>query len=157
MNNRSVTHNTFTIERVYPASPSRVFSAWATSEAKTRWFGGPEDWGPEEHTLDFRVGGRETSRGGPKGGPVHYYEAVYHDIVPNQRIIFSYDMFLDDAHLSLSLATVELLLEGAGTRLIYTEQGVYLDGHEDPAEREHGTRELLDALGKVLQQEASLA
>jgi uncharacterized protein YndB with AHSA1/START domain len=103
------------------------------------------------YELDFRVGGREVSRGGPKGGPIHHYEAIYQDIVPNQRIIYSYDMFVGEARLSISLATVELLAQGSGTRLIFTEQGAYLDGHDNPAERERGTRDLLDALGAALQ------
>ena len=60
--NRSVTHATFVIERVYDASPSMVFGAFADPKAKARWFNGPEEWGPDEQMLDFRIGGRETSR-----------------------------------------------------------------------------------------------
>ena len=36
------------------------------------------------------------------------YDARYQDIVPNERIIYSYDMHLDDKRISVSLATVEL-------------------------------------------------
>src|SRR5262245_41520100 len=93
---RSVTHATFVIERSYDAPPTMVFEAFADPKAKAAWFNGPEEWGPDEHSLDFRVGGRETSRGGPKGGPVHIYDALYCDIVANQRIIIVYDMHLDD-------------------------------------------------------------
>ena len=92
MNERSVTHDTFVIERTYDASPARVFGAWADPAIKARWFAGPEEWGPTEFELDFRLGGREISRGGPPGGPVHSYEARYHDIVPEQRIVYAYDL-----------------------------------------------------------------
>jgi uncharacterized protein YndB with AHSA1/START domain len=71
MTERSVTHATFVVERTYDASPARVFAAWAEPAAKARWFAGPDEWGPGEHELDFRVGGWEISRGGPQGGPVH--------------------------------------------------------------------------------------
>jgi hypothetical protein len=37
------------------------------------------------------------------------------------------------------------------------EQGAFLDGHEDPALREPGTRELPDALGAALEREAATA
>src|SRR5215213_5884366 len=111
---RSVTHATFVIERSYDAAPAAVFDAWSDVKAKSRWFGGPDDWGPDEHTLDFRIGGREVSRGGPKGGPVHTYDARYWDIVPNERIIIAYDMHLDDRRISVSLATVEFRPEGKG-------------------------------------------
>ena len=146
MTQRSVTHASFTIERVYPASPKRVFAAWADPSAKARWFDGPADWDTLEASFEFRVGGRETNRGGPKGGPVHGFNAIYQDIVVNERIIYSYEMHINETRISVSLATVEFKLEGTGTKLIFTEQGAFLDGHDNPAEREHGTRELLDAL-----------
>jgi uncharacterized protein YndB with AHSA1/START domain len=153
MTDRSVTHATFVVERSYDASPARVFAAWADPAAKARWFAGPEEWGPDEFELDFRVGGREVSRGGPKGGPVHRYEARYQDIVTDERIVYSYWMHLDDALISVSVATVELRAEGAGTRLVLTEQGAYLDGHDTSAQRQQGTGELLDALGAALARE----
>ena len=116
MTERSVTHATFAVERRYDASPARVFAAWADPAAKARWFGGPEEWGRDEFELDFRVGGREVSRGGPPGGPVHAYDAVYQDIVPGERIVYSYSLSLDQTLISVSLATVELRHEPAGSR-----------------------------------------
>jgi uncharacterized protein YndB with AHSA1/START domain len=150
MTGRSAKHATFVIERSYDASPARVFAAWASPAAKGRWFSGPDEWEKSNHELDFRVGGRERVSGGPKGGPVHVYEARYQDIVPNERIILSYDMHLDDIRISVSLATVEFKPVGTRTRLIYTEQGAFLDGYDDPAGREHGTRALLDNLEAAL-------
>jgi uncharacterized protein YndB with AHSA1/START domain len=150
---RSVTHATFVVERHYDASPARVFAAWADPAAKARWFAGPEEWGRDEFGLDFRVGGREVSRGGPPGGPVHAYDAVYQDIVPDERIVYSYSLCLDQTLISVSLATVELRAEAAGTRLVLTEQGAWLDGYDDAGERERGTGELLDALGAELRRE----
>src|SRR2546428_13627064 len=146
MTKRSVTHATFVIERTYEASPRRVFGAWSDPIAKRRWFSGPEEWQQGPHELDFRVGGRERATGGPKGGPIHIYEALYWDIVPNERIVSTYDMHMDKTRTSVSLATVEFKAEGSGTRLVYTEHGAFLDGHDNPAQREQGTRDLLEAL-----------
>src|SRR5918993_3658997 len=117
MSARSITHATFVIERTYDASPARVFAAWANPAAKRRWFAGPDEWEQREHVLDFRVGGRERAGGGPKGGPVHRYDALYWDIVPNERIVSTYEMHLDDKRISVSLATIELRPEGTSTRL----------------------------------------
>jgi uncharacterized protein YndB with AHSA1/START domain len=157
MTERSVTHATFVIERTYAATPARVFAAFASRAAKASWFQGPAEWGPSEHELDFKVGGRERVRGGPKGGPIHSFDARFQDIVPDQRIISSYDMHLDDKRISVSLATVELKPAGAGTRLIYTEQGAFLDGYDDAGSREHGTRALLDNLDAALRRESASA
>lgn len=146
---RSAIYATFVIERRYDAAPSRVFAAWASAEAKKQWFGAPDD-GTKEHSLDFRVGGREFSRGVAPNGNVYTYDARYEDIVPNERIVYCYDMHLGDDRISVSLGTVELRPENGGTRLVYTEQGAFLDGFDKPEFREHGTGELLDALERHL-------
>ena len=157
MTERSVTHATFVVERTYDASPARVFAAWADPAAKTRWFKGPEEWGPGAYELDFRVGGREISRGGPPGGPVYSYEALYQDIVPEQRIVYTYAMDQGETRISVSLGTVELTPAGSGTRLVYTEQGAFLDGHDSPDQRKQGTGSLLDALEAELRRETANA
>jgi uncharacterized protein YndB with AHSA1/START domain len=156
MTERSTQHATFVIERTYDdASPARVFAAWADKEAKARWFGDPD--GPSGYELDFRVGGREVNRGGPPGGPVYTYDARYADIVPNQRIVYSYTMDCEDARISVSVTTVEFKAAGTGTQLTFTELGVFLDGADTPQMREHGTNELLDSLGAALSGTAATA
>jgi uncharacterized protein YndB with AHSA1/START domain len=70
--------------------------------------------------------------------------------VPNQRLVYTYEMRLDDRKISVSLATIELAPAGGGTRLKVTEQGAFLDGYDDAGKREHGTGLLLDRLGASL-------
>jgi hypothetical protein len=65
--------------------------------------------------------------------------------------VLTYDMHLDDRRISVSLQTIELRPEGKGTRLKLTEQGAFLDGYDDAGSREHGTRELLEALRRSLE------
>ena len=81
------------------------------------------------------------------------YDALYYDIVEDERIVIAYEMHMDDARISVSLATVEFSPAGTGTRLLLTEQGAFLDGHDTPAQREHGTGELLDSLGAALERQ----
>ena len=148
----SVTHSTFTLERTYDAPPGRVFAAFADPEQKAAWFAGPPEWPVAAFEVDFRVGGRDVSRGGPEGGPMHSFDALYYDIVPDERIVYSYEMHLDDKRISVSLATIELAPTADSTRLTLTEQGAYLDDFDDPTLRETGTRDLLEALGAYLAQ-----
>jgi uncharacterized protein YndB with AHSA1/START domain len=150
LTDRKVSHDTFSIERRYPVPPSRVYAAFADPATKAKWFTGPEDWVEVESTLDFRVGGAEVVRRGPEGGPVHGFVARFHDLVANQRIVYAYDLTFDDTLISVSVASIELEADGEGTRLRFTEQGAFLDGHEQPATREEGTHFLLDALGSYL-------
>jgi uncharacterized protein YndB with AHSA1/START domain len=143
MNEPSAKHSTFVIERNYKHSTARVFAAWAGQAAKAVWF-------PKANEFDFRVGGREYNRGGPPGGPVFTFDACYQEIVPDRRIVYSYTLDMEETRLSVSVTTVEFKPEGSGTRLVYTEQGVFLDGHDTPEQREHGTKLFLDKLGDVL-------
>jgi uncharacterized protein YndB with AHSA1/START domain len=151
MSSRSATHSTFTIERNYDSPPTRVFAAWADVDAKGQWFG---PGGDQEHELDFREGGREHFEAGVQGA-VYSYDARYEDIVRDERIVYTYNMRRDGVRISVSVSTVELFSDGEGTRLRYTEQGVYLDGEDKPELREHGTREMLDKLGETLAQGAA--
>jgi uncharacterized protein YndB with AHSA1/START domain len=147
MSERSVEHATFVVERRYEASPERTFAAWADRDAKARWFADSDAL----LELDFCVGGREVGRGTEPDGRAYTYEAIYRDIVPGRRIVYTYDMHLDGTRISVSLATVELTAEGdRGTRLVFTEQGAFLDGHEAPSRRAEGMGSLLDALGSEL-------
>ncbi|RUX30794.1 polyketide cyclase [Mesorhizobium sp. M2A.F.Ca.ET.042.01.1.1] len=151
MTERSVVHSTFVIERVYPVTPEKVYFALSDAEAKKRWFFDPDNPMPSRHEMDFRVGDKEVNAGCPSDGQMHFYNAVYQDIVPNRRIVYSYELLFGETRVSVSLATIELIAEGRGTRLILTEQGAFVDGIDSPATREHGTGELLDALEAALE------
>jgi uncharacterized protein YndB with AHSA1/START domain len=143
MSERFVKHATFTVERTYNASLASVYQAWSDPEAKAQWFSKAE-------VFDFRVGGREYSSGGPPEGPIFTFDACYQEIVPENRIVYSYTLDMGETRISASLTTIELIPVEEGTKLIFTEQGAFFDGHDTPEIREHGTGEMLDALGKSL-------
>jgi uncharacterized protein YndB with AHSA1/START domain len=156
MTERPVIHDTFAIERTYPASPSRVFAAFASKEAKDAWgdTGDLSEPGPDagDTEFDFRIGGRERFGMGYQGTSFRY-DALYYDIVPDQRIIYSYEMYANDARISVSVATIEFAATPEGTALTWTEQGAYLDGFDGPEApqlRRGGTAEMLDGLAKYL-------
>ena len=148
---RSVVHATFHLERSYDASVARVWQALTDEAAKQKWFAGaPGRWQLLERHMDVRVGGSERLKGRWEGGVVSTFDATYHDVIPNERLVYSYVMHLDDKKISVSLATMELKAEGKKTTLMVTEQGAFLDGYDDAGSREHGTGFLLDALGASL-------
>ena len=142
-------HGYFTLERVYDVPPAQVFHALSDKKAKARWFGSDEAE-TLEREMEFRVGGRERLRSRLPTGMVALFDAVYYDIVPDARLVYVYEMWLDDRKISVSLATMTLAAAGPGTRLSVTEQGVFLDSYEDGGSREHGIGVMLDRLGRVL-------
>ena len=150
MTERSVTHATFTLERTYDATPAKVFKAFADPATKRRWFVEGEGWEVEDFAGECKVGGVERSRFRFRGGAPVRNDTTYHDIVPNERIIFAYTMTIGDNRISSSLATLQFKPAGSGTQLIFTEQGAFLDGLDTAGPREGGWKELLDALGRAL-------
>ena len=146
----TVAHETFVIERTYDVPVAQTFQAWADPLLKARWFAGSGEALGSGYELDFRVGGREVNRGGPPGGPIYTYESEFRDIVPEQRIVYTYEMHADGARISVSVATVLFSGDDIQTRLVVTEQGVFLDGLDTAAQREEGTRALLDSLATSL-------
>lgn len=151
MTQRSALHNTFTITRVYDAPPSRVFAAFADPKAKAKWFSPPPDWVDVKQSVEFRVGGREHSSARDSSGVKHVFDSIYYDIVPDARIVYAYDMHLNEKRISVSLTTIDLQAAAGGkTTLTFTEQGVYLDGYDDAKAREEGTTWLLGKLGETL-------
>jgi uncharacterized protein YndB with AHSA1/START domain len=148
----SAAHGIFSIVRELPHAPERVFAAWSDPKAKAAWFSGPSgQWTPLERQMDFRVGGRERAKGQWKSGVVTDFQAHYLDIVPQRRIVYAYNMHVDEKKISVSLATIELEATATGTRMKVTEQGAFLDGYDDAGSRERGTGSLMDALAKSLE------
>jgi uncharacterized protein YndB with AHSA1/START domain len=147
---RSQTHATFVIDRDYPAPIERVWNALSDNDSRQQWFSAGEVFTVSDQSHDFSVGGHGVEEGQWHGGPRSRFHSTYTDIVELERIVFTYDMWVDGRHMSTSLTTIALNPQPGGTHLTYTEQGVHFDGLDDPAGREEGTRGLLDQLGHFL-------
>jgi uncharacterized protein YndB with AHSA1/START domain len=151
MTERSTVHDTFTIERHFDAAPARVFRAFADPMAKALWFGGPTQTKQEDASFDFREGGRETVVTVMDDGNRIGFYATYSDIVPDERIVYTYEMTMGGKRISVSVATIEIRPgSSGGTDLNVTEHGVYLDGLDKPELRRQGSEELMTALGESL-------
>ncbi|MEV0544451.1 SRPBCC domain-containing protein [Nocardia salmonicida] len=146
---RSINHAQFTIEREVPVAPAAVFQAFADPAVKAKWFGGEEGWEQGELSVDFAVGGREINEG-TFHEVTSRFVATYTDIVDNERLVYTYDMWLNGSHISTSVATWEFEPTTTGTKLTLVEFGAHLDGFDTGAQREEGTLGLVDALVNYL-------
>lgn len=153
----STHHHTFTIEREVDAPPSLAFFAWADADAKAAWFIGPAGWTELDRQFDFRPGGVERAHGRFPNGKESDFQCRYHDIVPDSRIIYAFDMYVDGKKISVSLASVEFIALGTRTRLKFTEQIVHLDGYPTPEDREIGSGFLMDNVAAYIETLAAKA
>jgi len=148
----SLTHSTFAVERSYPQPPDRVFAAFAQPARKRRWYA-EGDHEIQEFEMEFRVGGSERFRyrfkeGHPIAGSEITNESAYQDIVPEKRIVITSKMSLNGKAISIALVTLEFLSSGAGTDLVLTNQGTFVDWPEGAQMIEQGWRALLDRLAR---------
>ncbi|WP_027344478.1 SRPBCC family protein [Hamadaea tsunoensis] len=148
--NRSQTHATFVIERAFAVPLAEVWHALSDNDARDQWFGGGPAFAIENKKHEFRVGAGGLEEGQWHGGPRSRFASTYTDIVDQRRIVFTYDLWVDDQHLSTSLTTIAVEPEGDGTLLTYTEQAVHFDGLDSVEGREEGTRGILDGLAAFL-------
>ena len=155
MTKRSTVHDTFVINRNLAFARENVFAAWSSAAAKSRWFVGPTGWEEQRREMDFRVGGHERLVGRHSNGKVFSFDALYYEIVPNERLVYAYQMHMHDVRISISLATVEFQARKQGTLLVITEQGVFLDDLDAARNREHGTQVLIEQLEQALQSQVN--
>jgi uncharacterized protein YndB with AHSA1/START domain len=147
----SVVHATTVVEHRFAIAPEKVFHAFADAKARAQWDRpGGDDWELAELEQDFRIGGEEHARFGPKGNAVYWSRGVFLDIVPNARIISAGTMHEGDKRISTTLCTIEFIPEGAGTKLVLTDQSAFLDGAETPGERKSGWGEIVERLALYL-------
>ena len=152
MTHQSVAHGSFTVEREYPVPPETVFTAWTSAEAKLGWFAHGDDFIERinEYTLEFRVGGEERLDAQLTSGNRMLLASRYYDIVPNERIVATYDVLINDRRISVSLFSVQFLATDVGTKLVTTEDGAFIDDLDNEQSRRQGVESDLDQLTQYL-------
>jgi len=159
MQQPTVNHSNFTLERNFPASPERVFSAFSDPAKKIRWHADGRNSEIVAFEMDFRVGGIDRYRyrmsaDSPLKGAILSNDTHYLEIQPNRRIVIAYTMGIETAGenrpFSASLATFELLPTATGTDILFTEQSAFFEGADGPEMRKNGWTSLLKSLAEAL-------
>lgn len=141
-------HNTFVVERNFPWRPARVFSAFAQSALKRRWYA-EGDHEIQDFHMDFRVGGSETFRyrfkeGHPIAGSQIANESTYQDIDTEKRIVMTGRMSLNGKTILVGVTTIEFVPAEKGTDISLTLQGTYIDWPDGAKMIEVGWNSLLE-------------
>jgi uncharacterized protein YndB with AHSA1/START domain len=132
-----------TLTRRLNATCERVYAAWADAEKLAQWFGPAQvKPGTVKADMDVRVGGRY--RISFENGKGEYFEVggVYREVVPNQRLVFSWAWHSTPER--ESLVTVQLKPDGAGTLLTFHHEQFF-----DQTARNNHERGRIELLGKL--------
>jgi len=121
-----------TLKRRLHASLAKVWAAWTSAEKIAHWFGPADTIDGSVHAeLDVRVGGRFRISFHTASGDYHDVGGVYLEVVPEQRLVFSWAWHSTPER--ESQVTVTLQPDGNGTLLTLTHEQFFdqaaADGH----------------------------
>jgi uncharacterized protein YndB with AHSA1/START domain len=142
-----VARPSLTLKRRLNARPEKVYAAWTDPEKIARWFGPSQvKDGSAKAEIDLRVGGRYRLSFESQGGEYNEVGGIYRELVPNERLVFSWAWHSTPER--ESLVTVSLKPDGAGTLLTFHQEQFFdaaaRDGHA------RGWTESLDRLENYL-------
>jgi len=139
-------YQTLLFERTVSASCEQVFNAYADLSQRTAW-GAPSDKTAFIYDeADFREGGQDRFRCGPKPSPNIHGVTRYLEITPNRRIVSSETITVDGKCLCASLTTLEFAPDGDRTKLTHTTQLASFIGEDMVRGHTQGTNASLDNL-----------
>ena len=118
---RIQSESTLRLERTFTSPPAKVFAAWTSAEALSRWFAPTDDYACAVAPFEPRTGGRYRVEMRHKGGAVHPVSGRYLEVVPPSRLVFTW-AWEDRPEEGEQLVTVEFQPDGAGTRLVLTHE-----------------------------------
>ena len=145
----TIHHETITIQRSYSAPLERVFKEFADPVARARWSAPSNDVLLYDE-ADFRIGGTDVFRCGPKTDPKCRGETRYLDIVTNARVVSSETLELDGQRLAVALTTLDFEQTEDGTTLKVTVQMVSFAGLDLIHGYESGNKSALRNLSAFL-------
>jgi uncharacterized protein YndB with AHSA1/START domain len=122
-----------TLKRRLHAPAEKVYAAWTQPAQLAHWFGPSETVAGSVHAeMDVRVGGRFRVSFKTENGEHHEVGGVYREVVPNEKLVFSWAWHTTPER--ESLVTVLIRNEGDGAILTLTHEQFFdeaaRDGHK---------------------------
>ena len=116
------------LERVIAAPRSKVYRAWLDPGLLARWMG-PDDFSVTVATVDERVGGEHRVEMLDADGGQHTFVSVIEELVPNERIVFTFKFHPEAQDTKLTLRFSDA--QGGGTALRLEHEQITVEGSLD--------------------------
>jgi len=115
--------NTVRLHRVLAAKPEKVYRAFTTPDAMTRWLP-PNGFTCTVHQMDARVGGSyRMSFTNFSSGKSHAFGGTYLELVPGEFVCYTH-RFEDPGLPGEMTTTVTLKPVSVGTEVVIVQEGV---------------------------------
>jgi uncharacterized protein YndB with AHSA1/START domain len=107
------------MRRTIPASCERVFRAWTDPQQLKRWFAVENGFTTPIADVDLQVGGRYRLGMKPPGDdPVLVVGGVYREVLPNEKLVFTWRWETPNEDEPETLVTVQFLDKGKATEIV---------------------------------------
>ena len=150
MTNTQTHHETIVFERHFEAPVDRVFAAFADPGARIIWGVTSDTAVLIYNAANFTVGGVDSFRCGSRTDPKYHGETRYIKITPGVCIVSTETVDADGDRLSASLNTLQLIINGATTKVSLTIQLVAFGGRDMIEGTKFGHNAALNNLGQWL-------
>ncbi|MDO9412562.1 MAG: SRPBCC domain-containing protein [Pseudolabrys sp.] len=141
----TLTKPSLTIKRRFKAAPAKVYAAWTDPEKMSRWLG-PGDVKRVEAKTDLRVGGRYSIRM-VMADDEHNALGVYREIVPNEKLVFTWAWKSTPER--ESLVTVTIVPDGDGSLMTLHHEQFFDEAARDNHNK--GWTEIVERLAALVE------
>ncbi|WP_240415686.1 SRPBCC family protein [Paenibacillus periandrae] len=107
------------LHHVYNASKERVFLAWTKKEQLQQWWG-LAGFTTTVEQMDVTIGGKYLFHMQAPNGKVYTLEGSYVDIVPNEKLSFTWKWLNDGVDSEETLVTIDFVEKDNKTELVIT-------------------------------------
>jgi uncharacterized protein YndB with AHSA1/START domain len=135
------------IVRTFNASPEVVYRAWTDPKVIEKWFA-PLDMSTPIAEVDLKVGGKYRIGMKSPEGELYVATGIYREIIPNEKLKFTWQWETSPSDPSDTLVTVEFKKSGKGTKLVFTHENFATE--ELAKEHREGWEGTLSKLSKII-------
>jgi uncharacterized protein YndB with AHSA1/START domain len=135
------------LQRTFPAPHERVSRAWSDPKELALWFAPSPDHKTVIAEMDFKVGGKYRLEVHHKGGNIHRLHGTYREIVPPEKIAFTWS-WSEEPDANVSVVTVDFHDLGKSTEVMLTHEG--LPSVEEREKHTHGWTGVFEQFAKYV-------
>ena len=139
--------------RTFDPGPEDVYRAWTDPSVIKRWFGPTPEFSTPIAEVDLKVGGKYRIGMKSPDGKLYVATGIYREIIPNEKLVFTWRWESEPSDISETLVTVEFKKSAEHTKLVFTHENFATE--ELARDRQEGWEGALSKLSTLITKGAS--